>query len=661
LVTTEKSNRGKEMNQFNTPAYFVVRWGFVALFVVGILTSLRAGHHLGVHQWPGLVALSLIAAAAVWVQDRHNWMWIKAAFLVLSIGLLRLVLEFNETSWYGLAIWAVAALLWRHWHGLTGRATLLAPGARSPSAAQPSRQSPTEPPAPVYTFDQNVRTARYRFGDLVGMANTKKRLHAAGQAILAGDGATRNGILLFGEPGNGKTMFAEALAGELDVPFFTLTYGDVASKWINETPQKVDAAFKQAHRLGRCVLFIDEFDSFVKPRDAGLHAMDRDLANVMLTNINDLHGTQVVLVAATNFIDSLDGAAIRDGRFDYRIEVPPPDFQARKSILRKSIGEAMGYGMVDSRLVTSLAERWDGFSASRLASLGGPLAEMGREGIINVGRITFDHGMRAMRLLQGRRGKLPEDVKAIDEIIMPAASRDALRDLAFRMRRVHQLEQRGGRLPSGLIFFGPPGTGKTQAAMALAKASEYAFLRTTGATIMGNPGSWDKLVREAKDIRPVIVFIDEADDILADRRYSHVASLTNKILTTLDGADGRVRDVIYIAATNHYDRLDSAALRGGRFEEKIRFDVPDHDDMERYVIGKLKQVSEGQYALNDGVVEKSLSVLSGRSIADADAVIARAINFAAVRALQENVIELRPADVIAAARAVLVDGTNSTA
>jgi transitional endoplasmic reticulum ATPase len=263
------------MNQFNTPAYSVVRWGFVALFVVGILTSLRVGHQLGV-QWPTLVTVSLIAAAAVWVQDRHNWMWTKAAFFVLSIGLLRLVLEFNETSWYGLAIWAVAALLWRHWHGLTGRATLLAPGARSPSAAQPSRQSPTEPPAPVYTFDQNVRTARYRFGDLVGMANTKKRLHAAGQAILAGDGATRNGILLFGEPGNGKTMFAEALAGELDVPFFTLTYGDVASKWINETPQKVDAAFKQAHRLGRCVLFIDEFDSFVKPRDAGLHAMDRD-------------------------------------------------------------------------------------------------------------------------------------------------------------------------------------------------------------------------------------------------------------------------------------------------------------------------------------------------------------------------------------------------
>ncbi len=646
---------------FNTPLYFIARWGFVALFIFGTLSSLRAGLHAGIHHGPALVAASLMAAAAVWVQDRHSRRWTLAAFVVLSVGLLRLVFEFNDTSWYGLFIWAVAALaLWARWIKLTEMAKSVSPEAHSPAPAQPYVEPRNQAHASEYTFDKAIRCARYRFADLVGMAETKKRLYEAGHAILDDAGA-RNGILLFGEPGNGKTMFAEALAGELNVPFFALTYGDVASKWINETPQKVDAAFLQARRLGRCVMLIDEFDSFVKPREGVSHSMDRDLTNVMLTSINGLHDTQVILIAATNFIDSLDGAAIRDGRFDYRIEVPPPDLQARKAILRRSIGEAMGYGMVDTHLVTSLAERWEGFSASRLAMLGGPLAEMSREGVIAPGRITFDHGMRAMRRLQGRRGRLPEGVKPIDEIIMPTASRDALRDLAFRMRRVHQLEQRGGSLPSGLVFFGPPGTGKTQAAMALAKASEYAFLRTTGATIIADPGSWDKLVREAKDVRPAVVFLDESDDILADRGSSHVASLTNKILTTMDGADGRVRDVIYIAATNHYDRLDSAALRGGRFEEKIRFDVPDHHDMERHVARKLKQVAEGRYALKAGAVEQCLSVLSGRSIADADAVIDRTINFAAVRSLQENVAELRRSDVVAAARAVLVDGANGAA
>jgi transitional endoplasmic reticulum ATPase len=579
---------------------------------------------------------------------------------VFSIGILRLVFAFNVYSGYGVAIWCgvvITMVVWRR--QLDAQAGSSPSPANGGVRAQSALHAP-QPTAPEHPFSQNVRRARYSFADLVGMHDTKKSLYAAGEAIIGSHGAKRNGILLFGEPGNGKTMFAEALAGELDVPFFPVTYGDVASKWINETPQHVEAVFRQARQVGRCVLFIDEFDSFAKPRSEGIHSMDRDLANVLLTSINNLHGTPVVLVAATNFIDSLYEAAIREGRFDFRVEIPPPDFEARRAILRKSIGETVGPGMVDTRLVTSLAGRWEGFSASRLASLGGPLADMLRDGVIGPGRVTFDHGMQAMRLLQGRRGKLPEGVKSVDEIIMPAASRNVLRDLAFRMKQVHRLEQIGGSLPTGIVFFGPPGTGKTQAAMSLAQASRYAFVRTTGATIMGKPDSWDRLVREAKDIRPVIVFIDEADDLLAERQYSHVASLTNRILTTLDGADGRVRDVIYIAATNHYDRLDPAAIRGGRFEEKVRFDVPGRQDMRRYVTASLTKISDQRYALVTGVTERCLSVLAGRSVADADAVLNRAVNLAAVRALQENVAELRAADVSAAARSVFVDGPNAT-
>jgi transitional endoplasmic reticulum ATPase len=80
---------------------------------------------------------------------------------------------------------------------------------------------------------------------------------------------------------------------------------------------------------------------------------------------------------------------------------------------------------------------------------------MRREGEFS-GPVTFDIAMRAMRLLQGRCGRLPENVKAVDDIIMPAASRNVLRDLAYRMREVHRLEQIGGSLPRGLLFFGPP-------------------------------------------------------------------------------------------------------------------------------------------------------------------------------------------------------------
>ena len=648
------------MNRFTTLRPLIARLTFVGLFVLVVMKSLHSGLHVAANQFHLLLFCTLLAAAAVWMHNPRSDTWARLAFLVFSVGMLRLVFAFNVYSGYAIAIWSVAAIamVMRRRH-LLAQASSLQPPVNGGATAQPAFQ-PAQPPAPEYSFSENVKRARYSFADLVGMGDTRKRLYAAGEAIIAGQGTRRNGILLFGEPGNGKTMFAEALAGELNVPFFPVTYGDVASKWINETPQKIEAVFRQAREVGRCVLFIDEFDSFVKQRE-GSHAMDRDLANVMLTSINNLHGTAVVLVAATNFIDSLDAAAIREGRFDFRIEIPPPDLPARRAILRRSIGEAVGYGMVDSRLVTSLASRWEGFSASRLASVGGPLADMQRDGVIGPGRVTFDHGMQAMRLLQGRRGRLPEGVKSIDEIIMPAASRNVLRDLALRMKQLHRLEQIGGSLPTGLIFYGPPGTGKTQAAMALAQASGYAFLRTTGATIMGKPDSWDKLVREAKDIRPVIVFIDEADDILADRRYSNVAPLTNRILTTLDGADGRIRDVIYIAATNHYDRLDPAAVRGGRFEEKIRFDVPERQDMKAHVKTGLQKISDQRYTIASGVTERCLSVLAGRSIADADALLNRAVNLAAVRALQESVAELHPADISAAARSVFADSTSSVA
>ncbi|WP_150698339.1 AAA family ATPase [Pandoraea terrae] len=493
------------------------------------------------------------------------------------------------------------------------------------------------------------------------MADTKRRLLRAAHDILAGDdgvGEPRNGILLFGEPGNGKTLFAEALAGELEVPFLPIAFGDTASKWINETPEKIKAVFNTARRIGACVLLIDEIDSFLKPRDgsAHTHSMDRDVVNTMLTEIVNLRGSKVILVAATNFIEQLDTAGIREGRFDFKIEVPPPDLEARVNLIGHSICRQLGPKTVARATAEALAGRWDGFSAARLSALGGQLREMRREGEFS-GLVTFDIAMRAMRLLQGRRGRLPENVKAVDDILMPATSRNVLRDLAYRMREVHRIEKLGGSLPRGLLFYGPPGTGKTQAAMALAKASGYAFLKTTGADLIARPDSWERLVREASDIRPAIVFVDEADDILADRRYSNVAMLTNKILATLDGASGRIRDVIFIAATNHQDRMDPAALRGGRFSEKVRFDVPERADLERYISTALWQFAKERYGLKPGTIRQCMAELSGRTIADADAVIAEAVNRAATRAIRENVAEIRPADVAAAARSVLTTET----
>jgi transitional endoplasmic reticulum ATPase len=605
------------------------------------------------YQFVQRIALFMLGLSAFRVLDQMDRPWLIAVAGCLALTLAARV-------WYRrthpLARSARSASASEGWRDSYFRAVYpqAAPPVRPPQAAMPgSAPDPARTPGPAYSFDELVAKPRFDFSSIVGMADTKSRLLSAAREVIGSPDRARNGILLFGEPGNGKTMFAEALAGELGVPFFALDYGSVASKWINETPAKVKAAFAQALRLGQGVFFLDELDSFLKPREEGIHHMDRDLTNAMLTETVRLRGTRIVLVAATNSIAALDPASIREGRFDFKVEVPPPCLEARRAILRRSVGEAMGFHVIAAPVLDNLATRWEGFSAARLASVGRELADMRRQGLIGEGSLNFDIAMRAMRRIQGSKGRLPKTVKPIDSIIMPDISRNSLHDLAFRLQHAYSLERLGGRVPRGVLFYGPPGTGKTQAALALAKASGYAFLKTTGAELLSNPSFWDRFVRDAKDLRPAIAFIDEAEDVLGERRMAAVAPVTNKVLTTLDGADGRVPDVLYICATNHPDALDPAVLRGGRLEEKIAFSVPEPEALASYIRARFRVMAGDVFAISRHTMEYAVAGLKGRSIADADAVLQRSVDAAALRHLREGGAVITAEDVRAALRSSL--------
>ncbi|MGF6871691.1 AAA family ATPase [Paraburkholderia sp. MM5477-R1] len=516
------------------------------------------------------------------------------------------------------------------------------PASRAPTpTGRPATPAPASMEAIPHDCSDLVRRPRGSFKHLTGMADTKRRLLRAGQDILAGlECEPRNGILLFGEPGNGKTMFAEALAGELGIPFLSVAFGDMASKWINETPEKLRGLFRTARRHAPCVLFVDEIDSFLKPRDGTTgHSMDRDVVNTLLKEIVDLRSAKVVLVAATNYIEQLDRAAIRSGRFDFHIEVPAPDLPARRHLIGRHIVRCLGREAIDEAAVDELARRWDGFSAARLAALGPQLREMQRDSEFD-GPITFELAMRAMRLIQGQRSALPRHVVPLEDIVMPDASLGILTHLGDRLRNIWDFTRLGGTLPRGILFYGPPGTGKTMAAMSLAKASGWLFLATTGTDLIARPDEWENLVRKAKDQRPAIVFIDEADSILTDRRHSNVSALTNRMLATMDGTAGRTPDVIYIAATNHPDLLDPAVLRGGRFAMRIRFDVPGAADLLAWVESTLDdRQARWNIVLERGAEDLAAQLLAGRPIADAEALIEEAINLSNMRFLNGEEIE----------------------
>lgn len=465
--------------------------------------------------------------------------------------------------------------------------------------------------------------ARHIFADVDGYQALKSSLLEIGSEILQGK-SRRNGILLSGKPGNGKTFLTEALAGELGLPFISVNVGNLESRWVGVATERAMQIFDDAEYQAPCLLFIDEIDSVLIDRSKVHRADSEDskLVNALLTRIVDLRGRRVILVGATNYLDRLDSAAIREGRFDFKIEVPSPDQAASQGLLIRGFKRA---GIAVSDEVVDLASRqWAGFSVSRLRAVVDETVAMTKQQ--KTKRADFALLSAALRSVQGRSGqRLPEQAKTLDALTLSPSMKNTLDGLAKRMCQTEVIDRLGGSLPTGLLFYGPPGTGKTLTAMALAKSSNYAFLATTGQDLVARESLIDELIEKASDLRPCILFIDEADDVLADRAASpYSRAATNKLISAMDGVAGKAPGVMFIAATNHPQMLDPATLRGGRFSEKLRFDLPDRQMLIRFVQdwGSRVRVPRGRTFTVLDVTES----MSGLSLADASAILAGTVN-----------------------------------
>jgi cell division protease FtsH len=220
------------------------------------------------------------------------------------------------------------------------------------------------------------RLGRVTFEDVAGIDEAKQELEEVvdflkdPQKFQRLGGKIPKGVLLVGPPGTGKTLLARAIAGEANVPFFTISGSDFVEMFVGVGASRVRDMFEQGKKNAPCIIFIDEIDAVGRHRGAGLGGGNDEreqTLNQLLVEMDGFEANEgVILIAATNRPDVLDPALLRPGRFDRQVVVPNPDVLGREQILKVHMRKVPLAPDVDARVI---ARGTPGFSGADLANL----------------------------------------------------------------------------------------------------------------------------------------------------------------------------------------------------------------------------------------------------------------------------------------------------
>lgn len=225
--------------------------------------------------------------------------------------------------------------------------------------------------AKVYTPDKDKKT----FKDVAGQEEAKESLleiidYLNNPLKYQKVGAKcPKGVLLVGPPGTGKTLIAKAVAGEADVPFFSISGSEFVEMFVGRGAAKVRELFEQANKKAPCIVFIDEIDTIGKKRDTGFSTNDEreQTLNQLLTEMDGFEGNKgVVILAATNRPEVLDPALLRPGRFDRQVRMELPDLIGREAILNVHLEKVNKEENIDVNLIARMTA---GASGAELANI----------------------------------------------------------------------------------------------------------------------------------------------------------------------------------------------------------------------------------------------------------------------------------------------------
>ncbi|WP_126665125.1 AAA family ATPase [Haloterrigena salifodinae] len=457
-----------------------------------------------------------------------------------------------------------------------------------------------------------------------------------------------SGVLLYGPPGTGKTLIARAVANEVDANFETVSGPEIMSKYKGESEERLREVFERAEENAPTIIFFDEIDSIAGQRDDDGDAENR-IVGQLLTLMDGLDARgEVIVIGATNRVDTIDPALRRGGRFDREIQIGVPDADGRREILEV---HTRGMPLADDVSVDTLARRTHGFvgadldsvvSEAAMAAIRGRPTESDERATWNreptVHKRHFDEALASVEPSAMREyvAESPNtdfaDVGGLEE------AKQLLREsVEWPLTYDRLFEETNTQPPSGVLLHGPPGTGKTLLARALAGETDVNFVRVDGPEIVDRyVGESEKAIREvferARQSAPSIVFFDEIDAITSARGEGNEVTerVVSQLLTELDGMRENP-NLVVLAATNRKDQIDPALLRPGRLDTHVFVGEPDREAREKI----LAVHTRGKPLADDVDVAELADELEGYTGADLEALV-RTASMQAIREVAEQ-------------------------
>ncbi len=488
---------------------------------------------------------------------------------------------------------------------------------------------------PQYVEPEEPRPTDVTYDDVGGLGDTIDQLREMVELPLKHPELFQRlgidppkGVLLHGPPGTGKTLLARAVAAESEAAFFSIAGPEIMGKFHGESEERLREVFQKASQQSPSIIFIDELDSIAPKREQVGGEIERRIVAQLLTLLDGLEPRQnVVVIGATNRVDSIDEALRRPGRFDREIVIGVPDLSGRREILAI---HTRGMPLAEGVSLEDLARMTYGFVGADLAALTREAAiealrrllpeldlqsgeipagvlerlEVGREDFLLALRRIQPSALREIMIQVPNVGWA--DIGGLEEV-----KRELQENIQLPLQYPESFRRLGIRPAKGFLLFGPPGTGKTLLARAVAREAEANFVATKSSDLLSKwYGESEKqvarLFQRARQVAPTVIFIDEIDSLVPRRggglgEPAVTERVVNTLLGEMDGLE-ELQGVVVIGATNRPNLLDPALLRPGRFDELFYVPVPGRD-------GRLKilQIHTAAMALGGDVDLETLA------------------------------------------------------